>query len=291
MFKFSCADFTFPVLERLPALQLIKLLGIDYVDIGLFARSTHFSALDLEASPQSYTAQVMQELEAAGLRASDVFLQLGVDPSECAANDPDRAIRARNNDLFKRALEFTSALGCKHLTGLPGVLHNGVSLEEDLDLAAEVAAWRIAESADAEIDYAIEPHVGSLCPDVASTRAFLKAVPGLTLTLDYGHFIMAGESSAAVHPLLPYASHLHVRGGAPDRLQTTVEENTIDFAGMLQGLQQIHYDGFLALEYVWINWKGCNRTDNVSETILLRQALATTMSSWTAKEPSAHSTV
>jgi hypothetical protein len=47
MLKFSCADFTFPVLERAPALKLVKLLGFGHVDIGLFARSSHFSPLEL----------------------------------------------------------------------------------------------------------------------------------------------------------------------------------------------------------------------------------------------------
>lgn len=273
MLHFSCADFTFPVLERLPALQLIKLLAIDSVDIGLFARSTHFSPFDLDASPRSYTTQVIKDLDTAGLHASDVFLQIGVDPSEYAANDPDPAIRARNRDLFKQALEFTAEVGCKHLTGLPGVSHAGETQSDDLGLAAEVTAWRVAESASVGIRYAIEPHVGSICSNVASTRTFLKTVPDLTLTLDYGHFIMAGEESNVVHPLLPFASHIHVRGGASDLLQTTMEENTIDFVGMIHHLDQIGYDGFMALEYVWINWKGCNRTDNISETILLRQAL------------------
>jgi sugar phosphate isomerase/epimerase len=68
------------------------------------------------------------------------------------------------------------------------------------------------------------------------------------------------------------------RGGTFDKLQTTVGENTIDFPGMLTGLKQLSYDGFLALEYVWIDWKGCNRTDNVSETILLRRALESAIS-------------
>jgi sugar phosphate isomerase/epimerase len=278
MFKFSCADFTFPVLERSAALRLIKLLGFDHVDMGLFARSTHFSPLDLLASPRGYTAQVLQDLDSAELSVSDVFVQIGVDPSEAAANDPSSAVRASNREIFKGALEFCLALGSKHLTGLPGVYHADASRDDDLCVAAEVAAWRVAECASAGVVYAIEPHVGSICADVGSTRAFLAAVEGLTLTLDYGHFIMAGESSAQVHDLLPFASHLHVRGGARERLQTSVDENTIDFPGMLTGLQRLGYGSFLALEYVWVDWKGCNRTDNVSETILLRHALESTIS-------------
>jgi len=278
MFKFSCADFTFPVLERSAALRLVKLLGFDYVDIGLFARSAHFSPIDLQASPQSYTAQVMQDLDNAGLRASDVFLQTGVDPSERAANDPSASVRIKNRELFSCALDLCVAVRCNHLTGLPGVFHAAVPRETDLELAAEEAEWRMTECNSAGIRYAIEPHVGSICADVESTRAFLRRIDGLTLTLDYGHFVMAGESSARVHDLLQFASHVHVRGGAPERLQTSVDENAIDFDGMLTGLTQLGFDGCLALEYVWVDWKGCNRTDNVSETLLLRRVLASMIS-------------
>jgi sugar phosphate isomerase/epimerase len=273
MFKFSCADFTFPVLERAAALKLVKLLGFDHVDIGLFARSSHFSPTDLEAAPQSYTAQVLQDLDDAGLRASDVFVQIGVDPSERAANDPRSDIRIKNRELFSRALEFCVAVRCNHLTGLPGVFHATNPRERDLEIAAEETAWRLKECAGEGVRYAIEPHVGSICEEVESARAFLRRVPGLTLTLDYGHFVMAGESSARVHGLLPFASHIHVRGGAPNRLQTAADENAIDFTGMLAGLKQLGFDGFLTLEYVWVDWNGCNRTDNVSETVLLRREL------------------
>jgi sugar phosphate isomerase/epimerase len=273
MFKFSCADFTFPVLERPGALKLVKLLGFDHVDIGLFARSTHFSPIDLQAAPQSYTAQVLQDLDDAELRASDVFVQIGVDPSERAANDPNPDLRIKNREVFSRALEFCVAVRCNHLTGLPGVFHSTSPRERDLETAAEETAWRLKECAREGVLYAIEPHIGSICGEVESARAFLRRVEGLTLTLDYGHFVMAGESSALVHDLLPFASHIHVRGGARDRLQTSVDENTIDFTGMLAGLKQLGFDGFLSLEYVWVDWNGCNRTDNVSETVLLRRAL------------------
>ena len=38
-------------------------------------------------------------------------------------------------------------------------------------------------------------------------------------------------------------------------------------------MKRLGYDGFLAPEYVWIDWRGCNRADNVSEMVLLRHAL------------------
>lgn len=281
MFSFSCADFTFPVVERPTALKLVKLLGFDHVDLGLFARSSHFSPNDLLESPQSYTTQVARDLDAASLSVSDVFVQIGDDPSECSANDPIRTVRDRNREIFAQALEFCFALGCKHMTGLPGVFHSTNSRNSDIELAREEAARRVKECRNAGVQYSIEPHLGSICADVESTQAFVRAVEGLSLTLDYGHFISGGDTSDHVHPLLPSASHVHVRGGSAGRLQTSVAENVIDFTGMLNGLRQIGYDGFLALEYVWIDWNDCNRTDNVSETALLRRALESTINGWT----------
>jgi sugar phosphate isomerase/epimerase len=273
MLRLSCADYTFPVLERSAALRLIKLLAINHVDIGLFARSSHFSPIELVASQNKYTKQLLQELDATELHVSDVFVQIGVDPSECAANDPSPLVRGKNRDVFARALELCVALGCGHLTGLPGVFHAETSRDRDFELAAEEAVRRVRECAGAGVRYAIEPHLDSICEDVDGTHAFVNASEGLTLTLDYGHFITSGETSERVHSLLPFASHVHVRGGAIGRLQTSVDDNTIDFPGMLAGLQDLGYGGFLALEYVWVDWKGCNRTDNVSETLLLRRAL------------------
>lgn len=282
--KFSCADYTFPVLDRPASLRLVKLLGFDAVDIGLFARSSHFSPADLLASPRKYTTNILHELDAIDLHVSDVFIQIGEDPSECAANDPSPAVRRKNRDAFVHALEFCIALDCSHLTGLPGVFHSTFSKDSDLELAAEEGAWRVKTSADAGVRYAVEPHVDSICADVESAYAFLKAVEGLTLTLDYGHFVAAGETSEQVHNLLPFASHIHVRGGAFGRLQTSVKENTIDFQGMLDGLERLDYRGFLALEYVWVDWKDCNRADNVSETLLLRHALESAASIRTTVE-------
>ena len=56
-------------------------------------------------------------------------------------------------------------------------------------------------------------------------------------------------------------------------MQTSVAENEIDFEGMMAGLRRLRYQGTIALEYVWVDWQECNRTDNISETILLRERL------------------
>jgi len=273
MFKLSCADFTFPLLSREQTLTLLHALNFEAVDVGLFARSTHFSPNGLMEDPAGYTRTVKNDLGAAGLRASDVFLQIGLEPGEHSANDSNPSVRAYNRKVFSAALDFCLALDCHHMTGLPGVRHPAVSVDESMKLAIEEAVWRVQKAAEAGIVYAIEPHIGSICPTPQATLQFLGQAGGLTLTLDYGHFIWAGFSNDDIHQLVPYASHIHVRGGAKGRLQTAVEENTIDFRGLLKRLRDCRYEGFLCLEYVWIDWERCNRVDNISETILLRNQI------------------
>jgi sugar phosphate isomerase/epimerase len=277
MIRFSCSDYTFPLLTRAHRFALLQLLGFKYVDIGLFERSEDLRPSQLLAAPGAFIQSLQDDLQGAGLQVADVFLQTGADPFECASNAPSPIIRAENRETFLLALDLCAALGCTHLTGLPGVWHNGVGDPDDWALAVDEVGWRQQAASSAGVSYAIEAHVGSICPDIASTRSLLDSVTGLTLTLDYGHFVMAGLNSLDIHSLLPFASHIHVRGGAPKRLQTPVSENEIDFTGMVHRLQKQKYNGFLAVEYVWTEWEHCNRTDNVSETIILRRQLEAMM--------------
>jgi sugar phosphate isomerase/epimerase len=274
MTDLSCADFTFPLLDRRRCLALLRMLEFPCVDIGLFARSDTFSPSALCATPAAYTRAVREDLERENLRAADVFLQIGADPPEAAANDPSSAVRSKNRDVFRTAVDFAAALECRHLTGLPGVYHEHTARQADWELAVEEALWRNGVCSSAGIEYAVEPHLGSICNGIESTLRFVAAAPGLTLTLDYGHFIFNGVPSEQVHSLARHASHFHARAGARGRLQAPLSENEIDFKGAIAALSEAAFRGNIALEYVWIEWNQCNRCDNISETILLREQLA-----------------
>lgn len=271
--RFSCADFTFPLLAHDRVLQLIKLLGIDAVDLGLFEDRSHVYPSHIVKDPAGKGRLLAAQLDKAGLTASDVFLQTGAEPPIAAANTPDAGIRSQNRTLFAKTLEFSDTLGCRHLTGLPGVHHKGENLQDDWKRAVEETWWRVEQAKAAGIVYAIEPHVGSILPDASTTLQFIQDCPDITLTLDYGHFIYQGQSNQSVHPLVSHASHFHARGGARGQLQTIVKENEIDFETIIDRFKAIGYTGFICLEYVYQDWEGCNRTDNVSETILLHQLL------------------
>jgi sugar phosphate isomerase/epimerase len=56
-------------------------------------------------------------------------------------------------------------------------------------------------------------------------------------------------------------------------LQSPLKDNTIDFPGVLRALRGHRFKGWIALEYVWIDWQHCNEVDVLSETIRLKQVL------------------
>lgn len=266
----SCADFTFPLLKHEDACKLISMLGVEGVDIGFFTGRSHVRPEQVEGREAAEGSKLKSRLGDLGLTASDVFLQTGATHDERAANHPDKTQREAGFEMFRRAVDFALACGSSHLTGLPGVSFKGVSDKDSFKLAAEESSRRAAFAAESGLSYSVEAHIGSIAATPAKAQEFVKLSGNVTLTLDYGHFIYTGFSNADIHPLLDCAGHFHARGAAKARLQAPVSENTIDFTTVTSRLTERAYGGWICLEYVWIDWEGCNRCDNVSETILLR---------------------
>ena len=266
----SCADFTFPLLKHEDSCRLISMLGVQGVDIGFFTERSHIRPEHVRGSESGEGGRLKARLADLGLVVSDVFLQTGATHGQRAANHPDKAEREAGFEMFRRAVDFALACGTSHISGLPGMEFDGVAPDDSLKLAAEESSRRASLAADAGLVYSVEPHVGSIAPTPKKALEFLRLAGNVTLTLDYGHFIYAGFSNEDIHPLLEHAGHFHARGAASGRLQAPVSESVIDFKTIATRLAARSYPGWICLEYVWIDWEGCNRCDNVSETILLR---------------------
>lgn len=268
--KLACADFAFPLLPHEQALRLIAMLGFEGVDIGLFEERSHRwpsrEFVDVRRSAGTLKG-IASDL---GLRVADVFLQMAADFRPFAINHPEAERRRKARDGFARTLEYAAVCDCDHVTILPGVAFEEDNRDDSLSRAADELAWRIEQARQSQIALGVEAHVGSIVPDPASALDLLSRVDGLTLTLDYTHFTRTGWADEAVEPLLPFASHVHVRGAKPGRLQVTFKDNAIDYRRMVDLLAQRHYRGWLGVEYVWIDWEQCNECDNLSETILFR---------------------
>ena len=266
----ACSDFSFPLLPHEIALDLIAGMGLEGVDISMILSNSHLPVEEVLANPLAWGRDIRTRVEQRGLKIADVNFTPGWDFEDRALNHPEAKVRLESSDRFRQALEFASECGTKHMTLLPGVHWESEPKESSLKRSAEELAWRVEEASRAGVAVSVEPHLGSIIPTLPETNTLLRECPGLTLTLDYTHLVYQGIPESECEKLLPHASHFHARGGRIGRLQAPQKENTIDYARVLQKMKEVGYQGYFAMEYVWIDWEHCNEVDNVSETVLLR---------------------
>jgi sugar phosphate isomerase/epimerase len=266
MIEFSCADFTFPLLSHDNALRLIKMMGIDWVDVGLFEDRSHIRPSDQFISPVKNGKALNKKARDHGLNIADIFMQTSLDFKGAAINHPDLAVRNTQREIYKKAIDYTAAAGCNHFSGLPGVYFD----ENSWAICEKELSWRVEYAKKFDITYAVEAHFGSLIEMPEQTLNMLGRVDGLTLTLDHSHYTAQGIDIGKTRPLMGYASHMHARGAKKGEMQTLVERSDTDFSVVAEHMKAFHYSGKLCMEYTYVDWENCNRTDNVSETIILR---------------------
>lgn len=271
--KLAASDYTFPKLGWEQALRLAADLGVEAVDIGLFASRSHLRPEDVLLRPSQSAARVVRALESCGLKIADVFGQPASAFQVKAVNHPEAGERQNAAEFYWRLLEFAARCNAKHMTLLPGVHFEQESYEESLKRCVDELAWRTEAAAKLGIIFSVELHMGSIAPTPSQGERLLQLVNGLTLTLDYAHFTCQGVRDDDVEPLLRFASHFHARGACKGKLQAPSKENTIDYARILRAMNRVGYRGYVALEYVWTEWMRCNEVDNLTETIWLRDLL------------------
>lgn len=271
--KLAISDYTFPSLQWEQALRLARDLGMEALDIGLFAGRSHLRPEDVFQHPAQAAARATRALDAHELQVADVFGQPATAFQEMAVNHPDSTEREKAVEFFWRLLEFAARVNAKHMSLLPGVHFEEENYDDSLKRCADELAWRVEAAAKLGIVFAVELHLGSIAPTPAQARRLLDRIPGLTLTLDYTHFTCQGIPDDEIEPLLRSTSHFHARGACKGKLQASSQENTIDYARIVRAMNEMGYSGYVVLEYVWTEWMRCNEVDNLTETIWLRDLL------------------
>jgi sugar phosphate isomerase/epimerase len=268
--KLACADFTWPLLAHDQALALIRLLDIEGLDLGIFGNRSHVRPEMVRGDIPMWAGILKERIERSGLELADFFFQAWTDFTVLAVNHPDPKQQDEARAIFADMLELARRLEAPGMTILPGVRFGDESWDSAIRRSAEALKWRADAAAKHGIVLSVEGHLGSCVDTPEKLATLIERTPGLKLTLDYTHFISAGLADADVEPLLVHARHFHCRGSAKGQLQTTFEENTIDYRRILEKMREIGYSGYFGIEYVWSDWQNCNRTDNVSETIRFR---------------------
>jgi sugar phosphate isomerase/epimerase len=285
--RLACADDTFRLLRPHRAvLELIAAIGVDGVDVFLCGNRSIVRPEDVRDDIDAAAVRITADVGAAGLAVSDVFVIPWSDLETLAPNHPEPEQRSASRGLFRDMVEFAARLESPGITILPGIEWPGERYDESLARTSDELAWRAQHAASAGLRFSVEPHVGSIMPTPEQAKRLCEETPGLELTLDYSHFVRQGLPEEQVDVLAPHARHVHVRGAAPGRIQTSVAESTLDVERMVGALREAAYDGYLALEYVWLRWERCNECDNLAETIILRDRLLAALAgeSWSYPE-------
>lgn len=271
--RFSAADYTFPMLTFEKSLDLIRLLDFDGVDLGLNPAdgNRHLVVHRELERPEENGKKVKEQADRRNLPITDVFMQLGP-PEHFALNHPDRHVREEAGEAFRRLLEYAAACETKHVSLVPGYLFNN-DFESSIALASKELAWRVDLAQEKGLVLGIEAHTGSVVDTPQKTMELLQRTPGLTLTLDYSHFLREHCSQESVDPLVPYASHMHLRHARNGVLQTIYAENEIDYKALVDILRKHHYKGILTIEFCSSAWENINRVDTIGESILLKELL------------------
>ena len=269
MIDFACADFTFPVLPHDKALKLIAMMDFKKVDIGLFKDRSHIQPADQLDLPEKRGKDLKAKTAAFGLEVDDIFLQSSLDFKEFAINHPNAAVREGEREMFCRAIDYTKAAGASHFTGLPGVDFDTDSQK----ICINELTWRVQTAQKNGVVYSVEPHLGSIMEQPDKAEEILRKVEGLTIALDHSHYTSQGIDVQMLRPLVKYASIVHARGARQGEVQTSVKRNTTNFAKVFEYLNEVDFSGTVCMEYCYIDWEGMNRTDNISETLLLREQL------------------
>lgn len=272
-FKLACADFTFPLLSHDHALDLIAMLGVEAVDIGLFPDRSHFQHRDFLLDPSGAARELESKVQDRGLVFADIYHQSGPDFQGLAENHPNAEQRRQSRDIFMRTLEFVTLCQAPHMTTLPGIHWDDESHEDSFKRCCDELAWRAEQAANVGVVYSVEPHMWSVAHNPMLAKRLVEMTPGLTLTLDYGHFTALGASDQEIEGLWQYTSHFHARCAAKDKLQTSMANNMIHWQGVLEAANCVQYGGFLGLEYVIFDADIVENVDNLSETINLRDVL------------------
>ena len=268
--KLSCADFTWPLLTHDQSLALIATLGFKGVDLGIFGNRSHIRPEVIRDDVPMWAGILRERLDQHGLEPADVFLIPDTDFGGMAPNHPDPREREAGREAFTDVLDLACRLEAKGISSTTGLLFDGESPSESLQNAAEELSWRVDQANRHGITVSVEPAVGTNADTPDKALEMLALSPGLKLTLDYCHFVYQGMEQTSPDVLLPHARHFHCRGCAPNRMQVDFDENTIDYARIINKMRDVGYGGWFGVEFVWTAIWNCNQVDNTSETIRFR---------------------
>lgn len=273
--RLTVTNHSFEILPLEGTLALAHHMGFKGVDIAGFHNRGRcsFEPEAVLADPQGEADKLKALLDKYELDAVDFFPQYGSHPGESSINDPDPAVREKDEAYIRGSAQFCKAAGIPGFTILPGVDHLGRAHAENLEASGKALKRATEIAAEYDVQLRFEPHMGSVADTPELALQLVEMAPDAKITLDYAHFTLQYIPEERIHALIPHAGHFHLRPARFGKLQTAWDEGTIDFVNIINRMKAAGYDGALSIEYVYADWFDINRNDTLAETIITKEAL------------------
>lgn len=273
--RLGCTDASFPLLRHDAVFALVRALDLRAIDVSLVGGQSHIRPEELARDIAGCAAHVRSLARSHELAINDVFLIPDGDLRRMSVNHPDDRERAGLRDALALAADFAVAIGAPGLTIPPGLPWPHEPLSTSLRRAAEELVRLVEYAQRRGLVLCVEPHLGSTLDAPERAAELLELTPGLALTLDPSHFVAAGAPQGEIAPLLSRSRHLHLRGARKGHLQVRNAQDATDLPALAAAMREHRFAGTASLEYIWLDWQGCNQCDTISETALLRDRLRT----------------
>lgn len=241
----SClSTCTFPLKDRPLNEALPVIAAAGYKRIDLLGRMPHFS---LEKS-ECDLHQVQQLAADHDLHIANLSTYAGVGLASNSSMDQEAALAE-----LKLAIDTAHTVGARSIRVFKpkSEIDDPAKIDHIVPGLKEAAAY----AATKQIYMGFENHGGPLCGDPIHCRDLSAKVdsPYFGVLYDPCNLLGAGtDYQAALEIMQDHITHVHFKDGrvGPDGFQRTMlGEGAIDFGWIMQKLDQIGYDGHIALEY------------------------------------------
>ncbi len=243
--KVACSTAGFTKMKLAQALQNIKQLGFDFVDLLMMENWAHINPSELVSDPLLKAKQVSDMLEENSLKAVAINGNLS---SPVNTADIDR--KKKNLAEVKALAIFAKSIDIPVIVLQPGGIDASIGKDKSLDLSINALQEMIQITGEYGRQLAIETHVGSVAEKYADTLNIVKLVKGLKLAYDPSHFIMSEQKLEDSEPLIEYSAHVHLRNAIVGDFQVEMDKGIMDFNWVLSTLKKHGYDGYISIEYI-----------------------------------------
>ena len=253
MFHLGCCSYNFRGLNLEDCVRQTAGMGFKYINIGANGENFPVPPSRILSDPLK-TGREIKEVCARYDTVPVEFFVCSVvieDGSRVQPNDPDEKRRKAMFEAFRRVCECGAEAGLSHIMGVPGELAANDSPDNGLSISLDSLAKMLEIAKENGIGLTIEPHVRSILTSPDKVLAMLDKLPGLSLSLDYSHFIGTGFKSEELIPLHPHARHIHAkpaRDGVPKCLFYDGEDY---YEVLLRDLLDRNWEGVIAVECMY----------------------------------------